>query len=117
MTSLLNDINALTPQTHRASDFQQLYQALLQRLDVDSRIHKQTLTKDLLKKLSLGSQQYYNELTGINGPYHHLDITREILAGIHPMETLPGATEAMLHNTVRNRKDEELLLENTPQEL
>ncbi|MEJ7736277.1 MAG: TIR domain-containing protein [Chitinophagaceae bacterium] len=115
--NILKDINALTPQIHRSSNFQQLYQALLQRLDEDSKYTRQKDTEKLLKQLSTGSQQYYKELTGNNGPYHHLNISEAILGGISHADISDKRAKIILNTTVKIKNDDEFPLENSLQQL
>lgn len=116
VVNVLKDINALTPDIHRASNFQHLYHSLLERLEEDSRYTKRKDTQKLLKQLHVGSQQYYQELTGINGPYHHLNISEAMLAGITKAAAVQNISPP-LHPIVKNKEGEEFALENCLQSL
>ncbi|MEJ7766841.1 MAG: toll/interleukin-1 receptor domain-containing protein [Chitinophagaceae bacterium] len=76
--SELADSNALSPQIHKSSNFSDLYNALIARLDKDARYTREKNTQKLLSELFTGSKKRYSELTGMGGPYQHLNITEAI---------------------------------------
>ena len=90
---------------------------MFKRLDEDSSFTLQNDTRKLLKQLSNGSRAYYAELTGINGPYHHLQISDAILAGINKPEPVNLQPEARLQTTLKNKRGYKFSLENCLQEL
>ncbi len=55
-------------------------------------------------QLSDGSERYYQLLTGPNGPYHHLDISEAILAGMTPADPASKSSNPSLSATVKDNK-------------
>lgn len=85
---------------------------MLKRLDEDFKFTRQNDTQKLLRQLSIGSRQYYDELTGINGPYHHLNISEAILGGISKPSEVKSFNSTRLQTTVKDIAGEEYFLDN-----
>ena len=106
-----------TPQMHRDSNFQQLFKALRERLDEDFRYTQKQDNQKLLTELFTGSQQYFRELAAINGPYHYLNISEAILAGINKTGAIDQPSTTRLQTTVKTKNGEGFSLETSLKKL
>lgn len=68
---------------------------------------------ELLRELRARSRKYYEELTGPNGPYRHLDITEAILAGIGDAKPRSTVAKQLLEPIVREDGEQVLGLEDS----
>lgn len=107
---VLKDIYSLSPEIHREENFQQLQDAILNHFQENFQSREKKDNQNLLKKLRQGSRQYYQELTGVNGPYNHLDISNKILSSIKSSTETKNEIE-LLKTFVKNESGESCSLE------